>query len=205
MLEGGLEGNFGCMNPLKANYGDNNSHSPVRVFTEEGLNPSSVPTQAQYQTCGCWVLFKYHHNPCSQSLVSGQSSGGGPARVVLGRGNTGLWGEEIASLWIHGGWIAELLREHVVMIWSQPTPHKKNSNINKQKKKKTHVKAKGHPLQYSAGFFVLEGIVWSGDAHKEGVVSGVFTAVVHKVCRGLGYLQKQWQGFSGNGASKSPI
>lgn len=48
MSEGGLKGNFGCMNQLKANYGDNNSHSPVSVFTEEGPHPSSVSTQAQY-------------------------------------------------------------------------------------------------------------------------------------------------------------
>lgn len=58
------------------------------------------------------------------------------------------------------------------------------SNINKQK----HIKAKWFPLQYSAGFFVLERIVWGGDAHKERVVSGMFTAVVHKVRRGLWYL-----------------
>lgn len=79
------------------------------------------------------------------------------------------------------------------MITIHPSQKKKEySNINKQKKKK-NVKAKWHPLQYSAGFFVLEGIVWSGDSHKEGVVSVVFIAVVHKVRGGLGYLQKQWK------------
>ena len=54
------------------------------------------------------------------------------------------------------------------------------------------MKAKWHSLQYSAGFFVLEGIVWGRDAHKQRVVSGVFAAVVHKVCGGLGYLKTMW-------------
>lgn len=88
------------------------------------------------------------------------------------------------------------------MIRSQSTPPispntKKYRNINKPKqinkqthkrKKKKQIKARWHPLQYSAGFFFLEGVVWSRDARKERVISGVFGAVVHKVCRGLGYL-----------------
>lgn len=92
--------------------------------------------------------------------------------------------------------IVDRTGEHMVMIRLQPTPltppNKKNTATLISKTKK-HIKAKWHLLQYSAGFFVLEGIVGSGDAHKKRVVSGMFIAVVHKVCRGLGYLQKQWK------------
>lgn len=94
-------------------------------------------------------------------------------------------------------WLVKGAGEHTVMMQSQSNPHssqkkKDYSNINKQTKKKQKKRTKRYPLKYSAGSFVLEGIVWSGDAHEERVVSGVFAAVIHEVCRGLGYLRKHW-------------
>lgn len=67
----------------------------------------------------------------------------------------------------------------------------KTRKSNKKKKKSnTRKRLKWRWLQYSAWFFVLEGIVWSRDAHEEGVVPRVFVAVVHEVYRGLGYLER---------------
>lgn len=59
--------------------------------------------------------------------------------------------------------------------------------------KNKDTKATLRPLQYSAGLFVLEGVFRSLDAHEQRVVSGVFGAVGHQVCRGFGYLQEQEQ------------
>lgn len=73
--------------------------------------------------------------------------------------------------WRHGN---DVITVHPSLSSQQ----KEYSNINKQNKRK-HIKAKWHPLQYSAGFFVLEGIVWGGNAHEERVVSSMFMAVVH--------------------------
>lgn len=101
--------------------------------------------------------------------------------------NTGLL-EQASGFWTHGN-------DAIPVHSSNFSQHKTNTGTlisqNKQtnKRKKTkQIKARWHPLQYSAGFFFLEGVVWSRDARKERVISGVFGAVVHKVCRGLGYL-----------------
>lgn len=51
------------------------------------------------------------------------------------------------------------------------------------------MKAGRRSLQYSAGFFVLEGIVRGRDAHEQRVVPGVLAAVVHEVYRGPGHLE----------------
>lgn len=108
--------------------------------------------------------------------------------------------------WENHGCIVNKTGEHMVMIRSQSTPHssqKKKKNTATLISKKKHIEAKWQPLQYSARFFVLEGIVWSGDAHKERVMFGVFIAVVHKVRTSLGYLQKQWKTKSHEAFSRS--
>lgn len=94
-------------------------------------------------------------------------------------------------------WLVKGTGEHTVMMQSQSNPHssqkkKITATLISKQKKKNKKRTKLYPLKYSAGSFVLEGIVWSGDAHEERVVSGVFAAVIHEVCRGLGYLRKHW-------------
>ena len=58
------------------------------------------------------------------------------------------------------------------------------------KNEKESSKSSGVPLQNSARLLVLERVFWSGDAHQQRVILGVFCTVAHQVRRSLGHLQR---------------
>lgn len=58
------------------------------------------------------------------------------------------------------------------------------------KNEKESSKSSGVPLQNSARLLVLERVFWSGDAHQQRVILGVFGTVAHQVRWSLGHLQR---------------